>query len=213
MTQIGAKDRIFACIKNKFYYSSYDGTLFKDIAKEADVPLSLITYHFKTKNNIIQIIFEDFYRKINERLKDYGYLNINNALYRQIIISFIYNTVIFSDENNLRFYRDLRTKGIPLFAAGSVVDEVQLAIISDFNISLSERKMNLLYHIYSAGRVGFFNYIFNNDIDVDIFEIVSTAECIFPRLLGIEPSIIDRYVIDAQSAVKEIEYSDIKLLL
>lgn len=64
------RDRVILAAERLFAQEGYHGVSMRDIAKEADVGLPLIVYHFETKLNLYRAIFE--YRKgaIQERLDE-----------------------------------------------------------------------------------------------------------------------------------------------
>lgn len=64
-----ARGRILkAAIKN-FSEKSFAGSRIDDIAKTANVPKSLIYYHFKSKDNILEVLVNEFLCEFKELLK------------------------------------------------------------------------------------------------------------------------------------------------
>jgi AcrR family transcriptional regulator len=55
-----AKLRIFEAAIKIFAEKSFEGSRIDEIAKEAGVPKSLIYYHFKSKNEILEVLFKNF---------------------------------------------------------------------------------------------------------------------------------------------------------
>ena len=55
-----AKNRILQAAVKIFAEKSFEGSRIDEIAKEAGVPKSLIYYHFKSKNEILEVLFQDF---------------------------------------------------------------------------------------------------------------------------------------------------------
>lgn len=68
---IETKKRILAACRKLFYQKGYDQTTFKDICAEAQVNQSSIHYHFKTKENLLTLIYEETIEKNNREASRY----------------------------------------------------------------------------------------------------------------------------------------------
>ncbi len=55
-----AKKRILQAAVKVFAANSFEGSRVEEIAKEANVPKSLIYYHFESKEQILQVLLQDF---------------------------------------------------------------------------------------------------------------------------------------------------------
>jgi len=71
MNNPNARERILETAVKLFAEKSFEGSRIEEIAKAANVPKSLIYYHFKSKNEILEVLTENF---INE------YMNIINSV-------------------------------------------------------------------------------------------------------------------------------------
>lgn len=60
MYEMNAKERILKAAVKVFAEKSYEGSRIDEIAKEAQVPKSLIYYHFKSKEEILQVLVDGF---------------------------------------------------------------------------------------------------------------------------------------------------------
>jgi AcrR family transcriptional regulator len=58
-----ARERILNSAVKIFAEKSYEGSRINEIAREAQVPKSLIYYHFKSKDDILQILIDDFIKE------------------------------------------------------------------------------------------------------------------------------------------------------
>lgn len=200
--------------KKEFYEKGFLKGTIKNIALNANVPQGLVTYHFQTKYNLISEIFKDFYINIIKLIDSYQDLNITNSLYKQIVTSHIYYAIILGEENNTRFFREIRQKKNSNYnLLHEVTDEVYSGYIHDFNLSISKIDFRILMIMHSAARRDFFLYFFEEEWDLTITEIVNIVEGIVPRLFRIEQDVVDSYLFQAQSIIKEIDYHNIKFLL
>lgn len=60
MNQPNARDRILQIAVKVFAEKSFEGSRIDEIAREANVPKSLIYYHFKNKDEILEVLLENF---------------------------------------------------------------------------------------------------------------------------------------------------------
>lgn len=63
MYEMNAKERILKVAVKIFAEKSFEGSRIDEIAKEAKVPKSLIYYHFKSKDEILQVLVENFIKE------------------------------------------------------------------------------------------------------------------------------------------------------
>lgn len=213
--QNSAKQKIYTSAKEVFYNRGYDDATFKEISLKADVPLSLITYYFKKKILLVADIYKDFYTSAQNKVDEYkDEYNINTYLFRQILTSYIFYDIIFSDENNTRLYMKLREKNVTnLKLIGDVTTTIYNGYANDFNLQLTQQQIDIISAMDSAARGGFFNYMFEHNLNFSISEIVTTVESTIPKLMGIDNKIIDNYFFKAQSIIREIDYSKLKFLV
>ncbi|NLW45914.1 MAG: TetR/AcrR family transcriptional regulator [Firmicutes bacterium] len=64
-----AKNRILQAAVKIFAQKSFDGSRIDEIAAEAKVPKSLIYYHFKNKDEILEVLLQGFIREYTELLQ------------------------------------------------------------------------------------------------------------------------------------------------
>ncbi|MCS7461163.1 TetR/AcrR family transcriptional regulator [Paenibacillus doosanensis] len=64
-----ARNRILQAAVKRFAENGFEGSRIEEIAREANVPKSLIYYHFKSKDEIREVLFADFMREYKELLR------------------------------------------------------------------------------------------------------------------------------------------------
>lgn len=64
-----AKDRILKSAIKVFAEKSFEGSRVDEIAREASVPKSLIYYHFKSKDEILEVLVQSFLEEYLELIK------------------------------------------------------------------------------------------------------------------------------------------------
>ncbi len=65
-----ARERILNTAVKIFAEKSYEGSRIDEIAKEANVPKSLIYYHFKSKDEILQVLIDNFIKEYLDLIND-----------------------------------------------------------------------------------------------------------------------------------------------
>jgi len=65
-----ARERILNTAVQIFAEKSYEGSRIDEIAKAANVPKSLIYYHFKSKEEMLQVMIDNFIKEYLELIED-----------------------------------------------------------------------------------------------------------------------------------------------
>ncbi|MFZ7132388.1 MAG: TetR family transcriptional regulator [Eubacteriales bacterium] len=208
------KDKILYYTKKEFYEKGYIASKLKDIAIKTNVKPALITYHFKSKQGLASTIYTEFYRAIHNKLDEYPELNISNSLYKQVLVSYIYYSIIMLDKNNKRFYGEVAEKYFSNYEMHKeVTDIVYHNYIRDFHLSISKMDFTVYTFMRSGARALFFKKYIDGNLNLSIAEIVRYVESIMPRLMGIDQQAIDSILLRADHIIKEIDYSDLKFLI
>lgn len=66
----GKKEIILETAKELFSQKGYDATSMDEIAQQTDVPKSLIYYHFKNKEELLNAVINKFFNEYEQLLKD-----------------------------------------------------------------------------------------------------------------------------------------------
>src|ERR1700744_2236310 len=66
----GRRERVLQAAAWLFAFEGFHGVSMRDIAKEADVGLPLVVYHFETKLNLYKSIFDEHKHLFAERLEE-----------------------------------------------------------------------------------------------------------------------------------------------
>lgn len=209
------REKIYECSKTLFYRNGYNGTNMEAIAGAAGVPISLITYYFKKKILITAEIYSDFYQKIIEKVNEYFKANhLESSLLKQMVISYMEYDTVLNDFGNKRFYLQLREKNISFYSLNKeLVEKTFIDYINEYRLSLSKQNVDICIAMNSAVRGGFFKYYVENDLKLPIIEVVNILEGVLPAMLGIDRTEVDRTILNTQSIIKDIDYSDIRFLI
>lgn len=77
MPRASKKNLIMKTARQLFAEKSYDATGMEEIASKAEIPKSLIYYHFKSKEDLLNAIMTDFIEEYNRILHDNQELGID----------------------------------------------------------------------------------------------------------------------------------------
>lgn len=97
------QQNILAVCREMFYEKGYEKTTFKDISEKLSIRQSAIHYHFKSKENILSIIYAESVAKNNDLVEFYSDRS-TTFLAKLFFDLYIWLYKIFKDEKYRRFY-------------------------------------------------------------------------------------------------------------
>lgn len=201
---VQTRNMIYQTAKQLFYDKGYEKTKIKEIADTAEVPIGLFTYYFKTKDKIVQHIYSEFFTQISLRITEATKDGLDNSILRHAILSWIYYEIIFSDENNRRFYYENLKKTSNYRIMNKTASQTYRRYVEDFNVVISDHDFqNLLYLDFGARREYFLNY-FEKPLDDTTDDVIFLINGILPRLLGIDQNTITTMLYKGINTAKTI---------
>ena len=102
---IETKKRILAACRKLFYAKGYQHTTFKDICAEAQVNQSSIHYHFKSKEALLAIIYEETISKNNQEVERLSPKN-THPLTKYFLSTSLYIYKLLKDKSYFRLNLD-----------------------------------------------------------------------------------------------------------
>ena len=210
---VQTRNMIYQTAKQLFYDKGYEKTKIKEIADTAEIPIGLFTYYFKTKDKIVQHIYSEFFTQISLRITEETKDGLDNSILRHAILSWIYYEIIFSDENNRRFYYENLKKTSNYRIMNKTASQTYRRYVEDFNVVISDHDFqNLLYLDFGARREYFLNY-FEKPLNDTTDDVIFLINGILPRLLGIDQNTITTMLYKGINTAKIIRYDDIPFLV
>ncbi|MCL1913464.1 MAG: TetR/AcrR family transcriptional regulator [Eubacteriaceae bacterium] len=208
------KEDIYTTSKKAFYERGFLDVTLKEVAEQLGIPASLITYYFKTRDNLVSCIFDDFLKSIRNRIESYANLNISSILFQQILTSYIYYDIVLSDENNTRFFKEIllrKNDSYQYYSPAS--DESCKAIAHEFGLTITQVEYEIFAQMQSSAKTAFFRHYFTNDMGLDILQIVMFLEGSSARQIGIDGKVVNDYLMRTHAVIRDIDYSDLKFLV
>ncbi|SHI65820.1 transcriptional regulator, TetR family [Dethiosulfatibacter aminovorans DSM 17477] len=209
---IETKNNITNAAKSLFYLQGLNSTTVQKIADLASVNLGLLSYYFKTKNNIIIAIYSDFLNSIRETVLNELGKDKESCLVNMVIIRIFYD-VVFSDSNNLRFFRETIEKDIIHNLLEEVTINNYINISESNGISIEKDKLKTIAIFESGGRINLLKNYFNNNFEMDLDNMLNTIISNTPKLLCVNKDEIHKHMVDSKKIQESMDYSKLKLLI
>ncbi|MFZ7131820.1 MAG: TetR/AcrR family transcriptional regulator [Eubacteriales bacterium] len=210
------KQSIYEVAKKLFYEFGYQKTTIRLIAKEANIPMGLIPYHFKNKDNIVQKIYTDYINEIFKLIDFETKDNIKSYLLRQVIGLRIYYNNILVNENNSKFHHELTLKQSNYNILFDNVEKGYKEMLDEFNIFIPRQEyIGYITAEFGARQELLLRY-YSGDLNCSIQELVDVIACIAPRLFQVEHNIVNSILFNSHSIFKgldETKVNEVKFLI
>lgn len=177
------QEKILDACRKMFYEKGYDNTTFADISRETGINQSAIHYHFKSKENLLQIIYRESLRKNNELVEFYSDRS-TSSLAKFFFGGEIYLYKAAKDAKYRKFYLD--AAGLLRTNADSF--SVEQANILDFLRDAAEQdeeetQFNLMM-IASMDQMVLL-YMDSKIPEIDVGKLQSKVEKIYKRIFDV----------------------------
>lgn len=213
---IETKKTIFTLSKKLFYELGYQKTTMRLIAKEANIPIGLISYYFKSKENIIYEIYADYIKNIFAVIDEATNGNINSILLRQIVGLRIYYQNILGNKQASKFNYELTIKQSNYTILFNDVKKTYLKILDEFNVYISKEECDAYIIAEFGARQELLLSYYRGEMELSIQDLVSIIASIAPRLFQIDYNIINSHLFKSLSIYKGLDINkvnDVKFLL
>ncbi len=209
---IETRNSIIQASKTLFYTEGYDNTTVQKIADLASVNLGLLSYYFKTKNNIIRIIFGEFAESVENAVCDVFNKESNLILFFMIKERIIYD-IIFNDPKNSRFFKETLHKNI----IDGIMEEYTLmnlqTVNQKHNLNLEEYSIKSFSALQVGGALNVLKKFYNQDIDIPQDQLINILIGCIPKLFGIDHQTAMEYLEQSLEYQQKASFSDIKFLI
>ena len=209
---IETRNNIINASKSLFYLQGLNSTTVQKIADLASVNLGLLSYYFKTKNNIINMIFEEFFDRIHATVNaQLG--NEKDIILTHMVKERIIYDIIFKDSNNFRFFKEVLDKSIVL----KQFEERTYSNYCKINVENNYYVDNNFIKCYSSlecgGRVNLLRNYVDETLQVNYDDLIKILISCTPRLFGVDNNTISKYIDSSLEIQNEIDYKKVKMLI
>lgn len=192
------RNKIIEVSKKYFYELGYSKTRMQDIAKESDIVIGSLTYHFKKKENIVSAILTEYLKRLYEYTLNHTKENLNHLqLHFYASIPFYKNLLI--DEKVKRFFyeftqaQSVHSTNYGGSELSDFITNVYHLSLKDYNIFVSPKYVNMAQKYGYGGRVQVIIDYIEGDLEgISIEEMSNFLSSAREMLMGIPKSELDR---------------------
>lgn len=208
---ITTKNNIIHVSKTLFYFHGYRKTTVQKISELANVNLGLLSYYFTTKKNIVKECLDDYLERIDNFISDNT--NCEDPILKLFITQRIYYNIIFNNNNNLTFYKELVENNIIYDVSYDQILKSYKEIADILNLNLTEDMIKCCISFEVGGKYSVLTSYFNNQFEVSYEELVSVIICCKHKVFSLDKNILDDYLEESKKIVDDLDYSSISFLI
>lgn len=208
------KELLLAEAKKSFYIRGYFNTSFKDICEPVGVSQGQITYHFKTKDSLVQNCYQDLYKAIEERIDQSGY-HLEDELLRHFVrVRILYKALTY-DENTTRFFLEIAELEGQIRYNRKFVSDQYHKIINQYKLPVSNSEFMLVHNSTSAARRTLFKDYFEKKAfgNLPFESIITFLEKQAALCLGLEEKTVNAKLLQSINIAADIDLGDIRFLI
>ena len=207
-TGLDTKIRILEACKVLLYQKGYDKTTFKALGEKADVNQGLLVYHYKTKNNLANHVFQAVMTELMEAVE--AEFPDSEQLVQYFISDYLYFRLIYEDEHFRDFIRTCCQKGVLTkdnenmsegfgTAYYSILDFLEDSFLMEVNFDEG------LLAAYEGVKNYYSIYICNN-YDKMTYDVAATNYiAIYCHLMSIPQAVYGPKMLEAQLLCNQVE--------
>lgn len=205
---IETKNRILAACRKLFYQKGYNQTTFKDICAEAQVNQSSIHYHFKSKETLLSIIYEETITKNNQEVERFS-RNDTLALTKYFLSTYLYIYKLLQDKSYFQLNLDaarltdtvhLDSK-IQAFAGGIYGKNKNLVVLSE----------NEFFSVMTLAGfdLSFLLYLSKEDTPKDYQQLTAHTAEIYRRILKIDDEMFQKIMSQLAELEAQVQWEQL----
>ena len=214
MEEKNSREKIYATAKEVFYTEGYIKGTIKKIAERAQVPQGLVTYYFKTKEDLIKAVYSELHLQTYAFVENHTQSQGVNSIEKNAYTAFLYYSAVFKDEATTRFHADtLRRESIQTFL-GQNFRHVYRQFINDCGYTLSDAELYTL----SLADLGMrreivLDFIENPKPGHTVRGLITHLYLYRSRLFKIDEEQMQTYLLRGEEFEQKYDHSKIKLLV
>lgn len=203
--------KILDTAKSLFYEKGYNATTVKEICVIAEVKTGTFAYYFKTKDMLINAIYEDLL------LKSYSFVANKvtkkiTSMERNAIVTFIYYLAIFKDNPTIAFHREILSFESSAEYLQKNLPRIFHQFIKEFNLNIDEIELDYIVTAEHGLRRELISKFIDKPKAKSITDIIIFILIFRARLFKIDENIMRAYLFNSSEFVRTHNFSHIKLL-
>jgi len=209
-TGLDTKARILDACKILLYRNGFDKTTFKAIAEEANVNQGLLVYHYKTKNNMANQVFQDVMTELMDAIAET--FPEAEQLVQYFISDYLYFRMIFEDEHFRDYIRNCCLKGVLNKDLDNMTEDYEETYHSILNYLEDSfvREVNFdegLQAAYEGAKTSYSVYICNSYQRMTYDVATTNYIAIYCHLMDVPQKIYGPKMLEAQLLCNQVEVS------
>ncbi len=207
------KNKIIQASKSLFYFNGYRKTTVQGIADLADVNLGLISYYFKSKDNIAKSIFIGFLKEIELEVRKTYPDNEDDILPLYMAKERIFFEIILNNDNYQRFYREIINSNMIFTLLEDYVEKNYNSINDKVNRINNKNLITAYSALETGGRYNILRKYFKNTMDLDVDMVIDILIGCTPRLFGYSNEDVRKFIEKSKEYAEDIDKRNLKLLI
>ncbi len=207
------KNKIIQASKSLFYFNGYRKTTVQSIADLADVNLGLISYYFKSKDNIAKSIFIRFLKEIEQEVRTLDYSKNKDLMSIYMAKERIFFEIILKNDNYKKFYKEIINNNMIFNLLEDYVDRNYTIINNHIKKINNADLIKSFSALEIGGRYNILRKYFKNSIILDVDMLINILIGCTPRLFGYSNEKVDSYIQESKEIAKKVDKRNLKLLI
>lgn len=205
---IETKNRILAACRKLFYQKGYNQTTFKDICAEAQVNQSSIHYHFKSKETLLSIIYEETITKNNQEVERFS-RNDTLPLTKYFLSTYLYIYKLLQDKSYYQLNLDASSlmgtthfdAQIQVLASGVYGNSKNIVVLSE----------NEFFNVMALAGfdLSFLIYLSKEDTPKDYRHLTTQTAEIYRRILKIDDELFQKIMSQLAELEAQVQWEQL----
>ena len=192
------RNAIYRASRTLFYMKGIDDTSCRDIGYAANVNKSLISYHFKSKNAIAELVLRDFVKSMVDAVEERWGTDVSEHAVRDTLVELMMFRLLSTNHSICRFYYEIQSEA---FTFEDSTFEIQINVMreyaADCGVEISESQLNTVTAMVQGTERELVRLVFCGLLNESIEDMVrrDVSCCFF--LIGAESDQVQRWIDDA----------------
>ena len=184
---IATRNKIYQVAKGLFYEKGIKDTSYNDICSAAEVNKGLIPYYFKSKNNIAELVLNDFIKSMEEAVGEHWRdASISHAML-DTLIELMQFRLFARDERVCRFYHEIMSESFVFERATKDVQTyVMQRYMGDFGVTVPDAQLSTVVAMVQGTERELVRLVYTKTLSESIEDMVRRDMLCCLYLLGID---------------------------
>lgn len=186
--------KILTAARKMFLAKGYKAATVRDIAKEAGVNHGLVTYYYKTKSDLAQLVGRNITNELMEIIQEQtAELSLSNIekMYIDVVLSWLYAV---REPSYARLFMEFLLYSDQCDRMTQYFYDAQSRVLADYGLSITQEEKEIYWFVFKGSEKLLLGKKWLGEIDVTYSKILETMMKDYFMNLGIEKSEVGRVV-------------------